>query len=38
MEIGFAARNVEPDRYARSAITYLKGVEAGLKGVETGLR
>jgi fructoselysine 3-epimerase len=31
MEIGFAARNVEPDRYARSAITYLKGIEAGLR-------
>jgi hypothetical protein len=30
MEIGFAARRVEPDRYARSAITYLKGVEKTL--------
>jgi protein FrlC len=30
MEIGFAARRVEPDRYARSAIGYLKNVEAGL--------
>ena len=31
MEIGFATRRVEPDRYARSAITYLKGVEASLR-------
>jgi protein FrlC len=31
MEIGFAARRVEPDRYARSALTYLKGVEAQLR-------
>ena len=30
MEIGFAARRVEPDRYARSAINYLKGVEKTL--------
>jgi protein FrlC len=30
MEIGFAARRVEPDRYARSALTFLKGVEAQL--------
>ena len=27
MEIGFASRRVEPDRYARSAIGYLKGIE-----------
>lgn len=27
MEIGFNMRGVEPDRYARSAITYLKSVE-----------
>ena len=27
MEIGFNMRSVEPDRYARSAITYLKSVE-----------
>ena len=27
MEIGFNMRNVEPDRYARSAITYLKSIE-----------
>jgi fructoselysine 3-epimerase len=31
MEIGFAARRVEPDRYARSALNYLKGVEAQLR-------
>jgi len=31
MEIGFAARRVEPDRFARSAIEYLKGVEATLR-------
>ena len=31
MEIGFAARRVEPDRYAQSAIDYLKSVEASLK-------
>ena len=31
MEIGFAARRVEPDRYAHSALTYLKGVEAQLR-------
>jgi len=31
MEIGFAARRVEPDRYARSAITYLKSIEAQLR-------
>ena len=31
MEIGFAARRVEPDRFARSAIEYLKGVEARLR-------
>jgi fructoselysine 3-epimerase len=31
MEIGFSARRVEPDRYARSAINYLKGVEAQLR-------
>jgi protein FrlC len=31
MEIGFAARRVEPDRFARSALTYLKGVEAQLR-------
>ncbi|MGN6101169.1 MAG: sugar phosphate isomerase/epimerase family protein [Devosia sp.] len=31
MEIGFAARRVEPDRYARSAITYLKSIENGLR-------
>jgi len=30
MEIGFAARRIEPDRYARAAIEYLKGVEASL--------
>lgn len=27
MEIGFNMRNVEPDRYARSALTYLKSIE-----------
>jgi protein FrlC len=27
MEIGFNMRSVEPDRYARSAITYLKSIE-----------
>lgn len=31
MEIGFAARRVEPDRYARSAIGYLKSIEATLR-------
>ena len=31
MEIGFSARRVEPDRYARSALNYLKGVEAQLR-------
>jgi sugar phosphate isomerase/epimerase len=31
MEIGFAARRVEPDRYARSALNYLKSVEAQLR-------
>ena len=30
MEIGFAARRVEPDRYARSALTYLKSIEKQL--------
>lgn len=30
MEIGFAARRVEPDRYARSAIGYLKTIETSL--------
>lgn len=27
MEIGFARRDAEPDRYAREAISYLKGIE-----------
>jgi hypothetical protein len=27
MEIGFNMRSVEPDRYARTAITYLKSIE-----------
>jgi hypothetical protein len=31
MEIGFAARRVEPDFYARSAIDYLKQIEAKLR-------
>jgi protein FrlC len=31
MEIGFAARRVEPDRFARSALSYLKGIEAQLR-------
>lgn len=31
MEIGFAARRVEPDRYARSALSYLKGIESQLQ-------
>ena len=31
MEIGFAARRVEPDRYARSALSYLKEIEAKLR-------
>ena len=31
MEIGFAARRVEPDRFARSAIDYLKSVEKTLR-------
>ena len=31
MEIAFAARRVEPDRSARSALTYLKSIEAQLK-------
>ena len=31
MEIGFATRCVEPDRYARSALSYLKGVETELR-------
>jgi protein FrlC len=31
MEIGFAARRVEPDRYVRSAITYLKSIEEKLR-------
>lgn len=30
MEIGFNTRRAEPDRYARSAVTYLKAVEASL--------
>jgi hypothetical protein len=30
IEIGFAARWVEPDRYARSAINYLKSIEQEL--------
>lgn len=30
MEIGFAARRVEPDRYARSAIEHLKRIEKSL--------
>jgi fructoselysine 3-epimerase len=30
MEIGFATRKAEPDRYARSALTYLKSAETTL--------
>lgn len=30
MEIGFSTRRADPDRYARSALTYLKKVEAEL--------
>ena len=30
MEIGFATRRAEPDRYARSALAYLKATEAAL--------
>lgn len=31
MEIGFSGRNFDPDRVARSALSYLKSVEASLK-------
>ena len=30
MEIGFNTRRAEPDRYARSALGYLKALEAKL--------
>jgi protein FrlC len=30
MEIGFSTRRADPDRYARSALGYLKAVEARL--------
>jgi fructoselysine 3-epimerase len=31
MEIGFNTRRAEPDRYARSALTFVKGLEKSLK-------
>jgi hypothetical protein len=30
MEIGFHTRRAEPDRYARSALTFLKALEKNL--------